>query len=297
MNATMQQLAAVLPALGSRDREFATSLLRSYARYGSLTAGQAPYVQQLIDRAIATALPASAVTTRTVGDFAAVIDLFTTARRSLKYPKVRLLLPNGQPVILSVAGQASKAPGTVNVTSEGSFEARTWYGRVQPTGEWQPARQVNPATVDALAALLSEFGRDPNGTAAAYGRATNSCCFCARELTDARSVAAGYGPICAEHYGLSAEWSVAANVSIKTPARPSAVAVSDDPIAQAATVTVAGMDYTPAPWKPEARTEVSPAVSAFIDSIDFEPEPPAAVAPSTPRRSSGLYQADLWGAL
>lgn len=209
-------LAELLPALDARSREFASSLIRSYRKYGSLTPGQAPYVAQLLSRATATATPTSSATTRTVGDFAAVIALFHRAGERLKYPKVRLLC-NGTPVILSVAGERSKAPGTVNVTGEGSYPNRAWYGRVQPSGEWEPARSVNPGMLDALAALLSEFGRDPNAVAAAYGRATNSCCFCARELTDARSVAAGYGPVCAEHYGLTAEWSVAANVSIKTP--------------------------------------------------------------------------------
>ena len=153
---------------------------------------------------------------------------------TLKYPTVRLLCGD-TPVILSVAGERSSAPGTVNVTGEGQYPNRAWYGRVQPSGAWEPSRSVSPEMQSAMAQLLSEFGRDPNGIAAAYGRATNTCCFCRAELTDARSVAAGYGPVCAEHYGLKASWTAAAksagNVSIETPtpAQPGVALLEDQP--------------------------------------------------------------------
>jgi len=38
--------------------------------------------------------------------------------------------------------------------------------------------------------------------AVASGHASGACCFCSRQLDDPRSVAHGYGPICAGHYGL-----------------------------------------------------------------------------------------------
>lgn len=38
--------------------------------------------------------------------------------------------------------------------------------------------------------------------AAEFGRTTAHCVFCARELTDGRSVDVGYGPVCAAHNGL-----------------------------------------------------------------------------------------------
>lgn len=61
-----------------------------------------------------------------------------------------------------------------------------------------PAEQC---PLDVLQALR-EFNDSPERTAAAYGHATGACCFCGRALTDARSVAMGYGPICARQYGL-----------------------------------------------------------------------------------------------
>lgn len=38
--------------------------------------------------------------------------------------------------------------------------------------------------------------------AARFGKLWGSCVFCSRLLTDERSVAVGYGPVCAEHNGL-----------------------------------------------------------------------------------------------
>ena len=49
---------------------------------------------------------------------------------------------------------------------------------------------------------LENFGQNPAESARLYGRLTGKCCFCNRNLTDARSVVVGYGPICARHYRL-----------------------------------------------------------------------------------------------
>lgn len=38
--------------------------------------------------------------------------------------------------------------------------------------------------------------------AAHFGHTTGSCVFCSRHLTDERSIAVGYGPVCAEREGL-----------------------------------------------------------------------------------------------
>lgn len=224
MHATMQQLREALPLLSANDRRFASDLLAAFGRYGSLTPGQSPWPQKLIDKANGTQQPRATVN---VGDMAAVIQLFTTARQSLKWPKVRLLC-SGSPLILSLAGERSSAPGTVQISGEGTYPNRAWYGRITASGQWEPARNVSAETLTDIAALLSEFGRDPSAMAAAYGRATNHCCFCQRELTDARSVAAGYGPICAEHYGLSAAWATAAGTTPAATTTEPAMAFQSD---------------------------------------------------------------------
>ena len=207
----IRQLQSVLSKLSPRDQEFARNLLVSFNRWSNLSAKQWPYVTSLIEKALT---PESAAATSNhqvqLGDFAAVIALFHRAGQKLKWPKVRLLMADGTPVVLSLSGAGSSAPGTVNVAGEGRYPDRAWYGRITPAGAWQPARTISIEMLSRLAELLASFGQDPDSVAAAYGRATNQCCFCQRELTDARSVAAGYGPVCAANYGLKDAWTVAA---------------------------------------------------------------------------------------
>lgn len=203
---TLNDLRAAVPQLSTSDARFASDLIRAWAKYGSLTAKQQPWVSKLIER---TQRPGLVQTPSvTIGDFSGVIALFHRAHQHLKYPKICLMVGN-DPVILSMAGAASKAPGTINVMGEGQYPNRAWYGRVTPTGEWQPSQRAN---VDTIAPVLAQLASDPHGTAAAYGKLTGNCCFCQRELSDARSVTAGYGPVCADHYGLADQWANAVKV-------------------------------------------------------------------------------------
>jgi len=142
-----------------------------------------------------------------VGSFAGVINLFAAAKAHLKYPKITLSC-EGERVTLSVAGPTSKAPGSVNVVGEGRYPNREWFGRVSPNGEWVPSRSGS-ALLAPLTALLTEFAANPAKVAKEHGRLTGSCCFCNKTLglgEDKRSIVVGFGPVCADHFGLKAEW-------------------------------------------------------------------------------------------
>lgn len=133
-----------------------------------------------------------------LGDFARIVQLLVTAAAHMKYPKIRLSVGD-QPVVLSLAGQRSKRPGTINVTDGGRYGENKWFGRIEKDGSLSPGRELTEPVTD----LLKAFANDPEGIASAYGKLTGNCCFCARELTDKRSTDVGYGPICADHYGLA----------------------------------------------------------------------------------------------
>jgi hypothetical protein len=143
-----------------------------------------------------------------VGSFSGVIALFAKASASgLKFPKITLLC-EGKVIRLSVAGARSKTPGSVTIAGEGVFPNREWYGRVSPDGAWIPARGA-AALAAPLTALLTEFAANPAAVAKAHGKLTGNCCFCNKVLgkgKDKRSIGVGYGPDCAENYGLKAEW-------------------------------------------------------------------------------------------
>lgn len=135
-----------------------------------------------------------------VGDLAGLLALFAKAQSAgLRYPKIRLTAPQSGPVVLSVAGAQSRAPGSVNVTDGRPYGANRWYGRISPSGAWELPRAGVP---DDVQALVRDLAARPAAVASAHGHASGSCCFCARQLDDARSVAVGYGPICADRFGL-----------------------------------------------------------------------------------------------
>lgn len=53
--------------------------------------------------------------------------------------------------------------------------------------------------------VLQQLADNPETIASLHGKQTGQCCFCSRLLTDDRkgySVDVGYGPICAQRYGL-----------------------------------------------------------------------------------------------
>jgi hypothetical protein len=204
------ELQANLGKLGHGDRRFASDLISAFHRYGKLTPNQAPWIAKLMARAENPA-DAAAAPKIDVGSFAGVIALFTKAKAHLKYPKITLDC-DGTEIILSLCGPKSKTPGSINVGGPGVYPAKPWYGRITPEGQWSPSRsaEAKPGLMKSLLGLLTEFGNDPAGIAKKYGVLTGNCCFCNLRLTDLRSTAAGFGPTCAEHYGLKDQWKAAA---------------------------------------------------------------------------------------
>jgi len=203
----INELQSVLGKLGN-SAPFASDLIRSYNRYGHLTPNQEPWVSKLIARV--TSVNNTPAKTTQLADFTGVINLFQTAKLHLKYPKIMLLLGDA-PVILSLAGERSKAPGMVNIAGEGQYPDRVWYGRVSPSGAWEPSHSVNDTQLESLSKLLSELAAKPYEVAANYGKLTGHCCFCGLKLSDTRSTGVGYGPVCADHYGLKSHWTNAAS--------------------------------------------------------------------------------------
>ena len=192
----LKKLRVALPKLDARSKEFANSLLTQAAGRG-LSVAQYKWVVKLIERADAPAPVAPQLEATTVAGLKVVVDMFDKAAEHLKYPHM-LLKVNGDVMRLSRAGATAKNPGSVNLTTKGSFEDRIWYGRINRDGTWTPGK-AHHADIQAVLAALA---RDPAGIAAAYGHATSECCFCGIELTDPRSVKMGYGPICAGNYDL-----------------------------------------------------------------------------------------------
>lgn len=154
--------------------------------------------------------------TAQVGELGGVLALFAKAKTHLRWPAIVLSVPEletdteiGFAVRLTVAGPKAKAPGSLtvcendrNTTNDYGEPAREWLGRVTVDGTYQPARAAN-GRADAIARRLGELAANPAKVAAEHGRLTGRCCFCNLKLSDERSTAAGYGPTCADHFGVA----------------------------------------------------------------------------------------------
>lgn len=127
-----------------------------------------------------------------------IFAMFDKAKLTLKRPVVRLANEEGARLNLSLAGIASKNAGFVYVKSDSKTDA-VYYGKISPQGQFSSV-QGCPPTVETL---LQAFAADPEGIATKYGKLTGCCSFCGRKLTDARSTEMGYGPVCAEKFGLA----------------------------------------------------------------------------------------------
>lgn len=85
------------------------------------------------------------------------------------------------------------------VTDGEPFGFNKYFGRIDERGTFH----TTPAASGSVINLVGRLGADPVTVAGEYGRLTGNCCFCGLKLTDARSTAVGYGPVCADKFGLA----------------------------------------------------------------------------------------------
>lgn len=132
-----------------------------------------------------------------------VVELLERAKaKGLKWPKLWLALPDKTPVRVMIAGPNSRTPGYLMLTDGKPFGANLYFGKISPTGTLELGRDSFGDRRDPLLNLLVSLAQEPAKTAAQFGHMTGSCAFCGLPLSDARSIAVGYGPTCAQKYGM-----------------------------------------------------------------------------------------------
>jgi len=197
----VEALEIVKQNLSAGDASFAESLIEYFKRKNTLSPKQEYWLNTLTERAMGKDQKPTEVK---VGNFKKVYELFELARKTLKFPKI-WLQADGSPVVLSITGEKSKFPNTVNVSNGGSFKTGRWYGRVFSDGTWSKCRSTYPEQ-QAVETVLKGMARDPVKAAKEYATLTGRCCFCGKGLSDEQSTAAGFGPVCAEKWGLTEAW-------------------------------------------------------------------------------------------
>ena len=194
--AAMVQLRTIKRGMNGSASSFMASLAEKSVH--EMSPKQIAWVHILViewfDRIAAAAL-APALTVK----LDQIRNMMDEAAESLQYPKISLTAEGGGCVKLVRAGSRAARPGTINVTDGKPFGSNIWYGKIGLDGMLDPSRNMT----DAVMACLSAFDSDPSAVATAHGHNTGKCCFCNKALTDGRSVAMGYGPICAGKYNLT----------------------------------------------------------------------------------------------
>jgi len=190
-----EAMEALVGLAEGKPDSFAAKLVADFTSKGQLSSEQWWWVHKL-------AMDAAKSTPISVGEVAKIYELFAVAAKALKRPKVRLqaTTPSGEVVDFRILPNtsASKHPQSLSVVSSGSYEDRTWFGRIDPDGRLVEGKSMTPA----IREVVLRFAANPVQVAAEYGKLLGACCFCSRTLEEEGSVEVGYGPVCAEHYGL-----------------------------------------------------------------------------------------------
>jgi hypothetical protein len=139
--------------------------------------------------------------------FHKLVARFATVGAKLQYPKMFLRLADTTQLKLYRAGDRSKFPNSINIclqTPDRMYHNNDWCGRIHTNGrlEFADRALLSEDEKQLIIEAISHFEQRPQRVAEIYGHQTSACCFCGRELLEPSSVELGYGPICAENWGL-----------------------------------------------------------------------------------------------
>lgn len=174
---------------------FAKSLLEGVQKYGGLTEKQLAAVHRIIARNAEQAAERERKAAQTKLDMGDLMHRFSLALQAgIKCPKINIA-----DLQFSMAPMSGKNAGCVYVKSKmDSYGERTYYGKVTAEGKFYGSRDLT----DDIRETIIEVGADVVKAAKAHGAQHGNCCFCNRPLNTDESVSNGYGPICADTYGL-----------------------------------------------------------------------------------------------
>lgn len=191
-------------AMSKGDREFASSLVRSFDRFGKLSEKQESWVPRLLERAHSQTTGSMAPRRVehekvAVGEMTGLLNLLRIAKAAgVKWPKIKLKFPEDE-IQLTLSADST----FINAVAWRDGQKR-WYGGVNKEGTMELSDKFR---CEELVPTMKALAVNPSAAGKAYGQKTGICCFCGSPLKTTDSVFYGYGPVCAENYGL--EWGQA----------------------------------------------------------------------------------------
>ena len=177
--------------LNKRGQEIAISLIKQYGTRGSLTDKQWELASNLLLQ-VKGQEPI-------YGSFTPITIMFVLAgMKGMKKPKVRLMSNEGRFVQLNFKPGESEI---IDVYVDG------WQGHgYRKFAGWVHKDKIVPYRGDRMSEdvrnIIQDLALDPIGTAKAMAGKLGVCMYCAKRLSDDRSKAVGYGPICAQTWDL-----------------------------------------------------------------------------------------------
>lgn len=199
----IEDLRVLKHHLPKHTQSFILSMLDYFGRKGYVSQGQAPYVAKYAAEcrlAEANKQAGSSDRTEEIFDGSQIRSAFNRAARISKFPRVKLPsadIPGGQ-ITFHIAGQRSRTPGWIVCSNGRKLPEYFVYATVDLAGEGQ----INRNIPSGIKTLIRQFAAKPGEVAGRKGRESGSCCFCGLGLTHPNSLHHGYGPICAEKFGL-----------------------------------------------------------------------------------------------
>ena len=184
----------IITALQKNGTSFALSLVDSYQKWGKWTPRQRVCAERVWEEANAP---------KPVGDgsFKGIVDMFGKAtQRGLKRPALHFIF-DGAKIVLSKAPEMKGQSPHPNAGYLYLKYGGQYCGKITPTGVFDPMR-TGASVPESAINFLKAFALDPAKIGSEYGRTSGCCCFCGLRLSDGRSLAKGYGPVCADHWEL-----------------------------------------------------------------------------------------------
>jgi hypothetical protein len=204
-------LRDVVDRLNERDQKFANQLISQWDQKGWLSKNQIPWVTTLTERAhestTGSMVPKKAEhTVIQLGDVTKLFALFERAEsKHVQWPVIKFTCDK-TPIRLT-HGKDDKLH--LNVDVKDDYGKRPWIGGVDRGGAYSMSRKNKPP--QGLGKVLEDFATNPSDAGRVYGKAERSCCFCGITLRSKDSLYYGYGPICADNFGL--EWGNATELT------------------------------------------------------------------------------------
>jgi hypothetical protein len=142
----------------------------------------------------------------------AVLALFDAGARTLTRMQIHLMTDEGQRVLVRSNRRKGESNDVLYVHNHHAEknDRRAHFGHINKVSAlWNHT----PATPETVKEVMEIFKADPVGTVSEMGRKSGVCCFCSLPLTDERSTAHGYGPVCAKNYAL--QWGTRSGRTIE----------------------------------------------------------------------------------